>query len=319
MSEAATISSSAGWPAGAGASVTSREGWTAPDSRRRLQLILGGIWLLDGVLQLQSFMFTRGFSQMLATAARGNPAVIADPIIWSARLIDQNAMVMNAAFAVIQLLLGLGIAWRPTVRLALGASIVWAFAVWWLGEGLGGLLAGTASPVNGAPGAVILYALAAVLLWPSRSDRPASFAAGKSTGPAAARLLWLALWTGLAYLALQPAARAPQALSRMISAMAAGEPGWLAGADRSMSQLLSNRGLEAAVALAVILALVAVGVYLPRPAATAAVSVAIVIAGALWIAQGLGGMLAGSATDPNTGPLLALLALAYWPAGRRLT
>jgi hypothetical protein len=311
MSEVATTSSNAGWLADIG--MSSREGWTAPDSRRRLQLILGGIWLLDGVLQLQSFMFTRGFGQMLATAASGNPAVIADPIISSARLIDQHAIVMNAIFAAIQLLLGLGIAWRPTVRLALGASIAWALAVWWLGEGLGGILTGSASPVNGAPGAVILYALVAVLLWPVRRDRPAPFAAGQSTGPAAARLLWLALWGGLAYLALQPAARAPQGLSRTISGMAAGEPGWLVSADRALSQLLTDRGLEAAVALAVVLAVVAVGIYLPRPAARAAVTVAIVMAGAIWIAQGLGGMLTGSGTDPNTGPLLALLALAYWP------
>jgi hypothetical protein len=30
-------------------------------------------------------------------------------------------------------------------------------------------------------------------------------------------------------------------------------------------------------------------------------------------AQALGGILAGGATDVNSGPLLALLALAYWP------
>ncbi len=312
MSEAtATTSSAAGWLTGAAA--TSREGWAAPDSRRRLQLILAGIWLLDGVLQLQSFMFTRGFSQMLAGAASGNPAVIAAPVLWSAHLVGQHAVVTNAIFAAVQLLLGLGIAWRPALRLALGASIAWALAVWWLGEGLGEVLTGSASPVNGAPGAVILYALAAVLLWPSRRDRPAPFIAGRSTGPAAARLLWLALWGGLAYLALQPGARSPRGLSRMISGMAAGEPGWLASAGRSMSQQLSGRGLEAAVALAVVLAVIAVGIYLPRPAARAAVTVAIAVAGALWVAQGLGGLLAGSATDPNTGPLLALLALAYWP------
>ena len=57
--------------------------------------------------------------------------------------------------------LGLGIAWRPTVRLALAASIAWSLAVWWLGEGLGGILAGTASPVNGAPGPVLFYAILA--------------------------------------------------------------------------------------------------------------------------------------------------------------
>jgi hypothetical protein len=80
-------------------------------------------------------------------------------------------------------LLGLGIAWRPTVKLALGASVAWALGVWWFGEGLGGVLAGTASPVNGAPGAVLLYALLAVLLWPADRDPDAPFVAARR-GPA---------------------------------------------------------------------------------------------------------------------------------------
>src|SRR3984957_21332296 len=161
--------------------------WTAPpptadatraamDSRRVLQLGLAAVWLLDGVLQYQSWMFTKAFGQLLAGAASGNPAVIAGPITWDAHLVEHYPVPLNAAFATIQLLLGLGIAWRPTVRVALGASIVWSLAVWWLGEGLGGVLTGTASPLSGAPGPVILYALLAVLLWPR--DRGATAGSG---------------------------------------------------------------------------------------------------------------------------------------------
>ena len=143
--------------------------------------MLGGIWLLDAVLQYQSFMFTGAFARMLAESAQGNPAFIAGPVTWSARLIDHHVVVMNAVFATIQLLLGLGIAWRPTVKIALGASVAWALAVWWLGEGLGLVLTGDASPVNGAPGAVIIYALLAVLLWPAgRAARRRSWRAGRS-------------------------------------------------------------------------------------------------------------------------------------------
>ena len=137
------------------------------DPRRKLQLGLGVFWLLDGFLQLQPFMFGKGFPQMLAGNASGNPAFVASPITWSAGFIDHHLVVLNAVFAVIQLALGLGIAWRPAVRLALAASVPWALGVWWVGEGLGGVLAGTASPVGGAPGAVFLYALLAVLLWPA--------------------------------------------------------------------------------------------------------------------------------------------------------
>ena len=137
------------------------------DPRRALQLALGALWLLDGMLQFQPSMFGRGFPQMLAGSAQGNPAVVARPITWSAGIIGHHVVALNAVFAVSQLLLGLGIAWRPAVKLALAGSVAWSLAVWWLGEGLGGVLAGTASPVDGAPGAVLLYALLAVLLWPA--------------------------------------------------------------------------------------------------------------------------------------------------------
>src|ERR1700722_5381987 len=175
----------------------------AADSVRRgrartLQLALAFLWLLDAILQFQAFMFGRGFAGMLQQTATGNPAVIADPISWSARLIAEHGVAANAAFAGIQLAIGLGIAWRPTLRFALGLSIVWSVAVWWLGEGLGGLLSGTASPVSGAPGAGLLYALLAVLLWPRQRDQGAAFVAAAAVGRRLARLTWLVVWAGLA-------------------------------------------------------------------------------------------------------------------------
>jgi hypothetical protein len=285
----------------------------APDARRKLQLALAALWLLDAVLQFQSMMFTRSFPAMLAESADQNPAIVAGPVNWSARLIEAHLAPANAVFAVIQLLLALGIAWRPTVKLALGASIAWAVAVWWLGEGLGLVLTGAASPADGAPGAAIIYALLAVLLWPG-ADRRASFVAGRAIGVPVARLLWFVLWGSLAYLALQPAVRAPQALSRALSAAASGQPGWLAWIDSRAAALIGSHGLVASVVLAVAFVIVAGGVFLAPRLARAVLILAIVVAAASWLAEGLGGIWSGMATDPETGPLLALVALAYWPA-----
>jgi hypothetical protein len=285
------------------------------DARRALQLGLAAIWLLDGGLQYQSFMFTKAFAQSLGATAAGNPSVIARPITWDAALVQHHLILLNAAFATIQVLLGLGIAFRPTVRLALAGSIAWSVAVWWLGEGLGGILNGGASPLNGAPGAVILYALLAVLLWPADRSPLAPFTAGRAVGAHVARALWLVLWLSLAYFAVTPANRAPQALNGMIAGMESGEPGWLATALRGAAALVADQGTVASIALAAALAVIAVGVYLPAPAVKAALVLAIVVALVLWVfGEALGGLLAGGATDPNSGPLLILLALAYWPA-----
>jgi hypothetical protein len=286
------------------------------DVRRALQLALAAIWLLDGVLQYQSFMYTKAFGQMLAGTAAGSPSVVARPITWDATLVEHHLVLVNTIFATVQLLLGLGIAFRPTVRVALAASVAWSLGVWWFGEGLGGVLSGAADPLNGAPGAVIIYALIAVLLWPTdRPGAPAPFAAARAVGAPMAKALWLVLWLSQAYFVLTPDNRAPQATNGMIATMNSGEPGWLAALMRGAASLTANQGLATSVAFAVAFVLIAVGVYLPVAAAKATLVLAIVVAAVIWVfVEAFGGILASGATDPNSGLLLGLLALTYWPS-----
>ena len=295
---------------GAGAPAVRR----APDVRRALQLALAAIWLLDGVLQYQGAMYVKGFSDMLGGTAAGNPGWIATPITWNANLVQHNLGLLNTIFATIQVLLGIGIAFRPTVKPALAASVAWSLGVWWFGEGLGGVLSGSASPLNGAPGAVIIYALIAVLLWPSNRAPSSPFVAGRAVGPHVARALWAVLWLSLAYFALTPANRAPQGVNGIISGMESGQPGWLAALIRGAASLTSGQGLTVSIVLAAALVAVAAGVYLPAPAAKSTLVLAIVVSAVIWVfAEAFGMILAGGATDPNSGLLLALLALCYWP------
>jgi hypothetical protein len=313
MSDIAVAAGGAAWRGGPGAAA--RAAGIRLDARRALQLALAGIWLLDAVLQYQSFMYSKAFAEMLAGTADGNPSVVARPITWDAALVGHHLALLNTVFATIQLLIGLGIAFRPTVRPALATSVAWALGVWWFGEGLGGVLSGAASPLNGAPGAVILYALLAVLLWPAGRQAPAPFTAARAVGAHAARALWLVLWLSLAWFALTPANRAPQAVSGMIAGMVDGQPGWLAAIDRGAASLVTGQDLAASIALAAALVVIAAGVCLPPAAAKATLVLAIVVALMIWVVgQAFGMILAGGATDPNSGPLLVLLAVAYWPA-----
>lgn len=57
--------------------VAAHERVAALDPRRALQLALGALWLLDGMLQFQPSMFGHGFAQLLAGSAQGNPATVA--------------------------------------------------------------------------------------------------------------------------------------------------------------------------------------------------------------------------------------------------
>jgi hypothetical protein len=311
------------------------------DPRRVLQLALASLWLLAAALQFQPFMFSRAFaSQTLAGAAAGNPTVVAAPISWLAHDVARFPVAANALFACAQLAIAAGIAWRRTTALALAASIAWAVPLWWLGEGFGGVLTPDASPISGAPGAVILYALLAVLLWPSEPGtratdgqphahagrRPTSRSTSRPTiaetavGATTARVIWLALWLAMAYLATQPATRSAQAPSQALTTAAAGQPAWFARLLTSTAGAISGHGTAVGGCLALAFALVGASVFGPPAAARGALLLAILVAALLGVfGQGLGGMLTGQGTDPGTGPPLILLALAYWPATRRAT
>jgi hypothetical protein len=296
-------------------------------TRRALQVALGLIWIADAALQYQPAMFTPAFAhQVLAPAAMANPHQIAGVVTATAQLVSAHPAPLNTVFATIQLILGIGLLYRGATRAALAGTIAWSLAVWWLGEGLGGLLTGTATPLTGAPGAAVLYALVAVLAWPAREHsrpgprrhpgphRPAARAvAAASPLRRWARLPWLVLWASYAYLTFQPATRSPGALHAIISAQASGEPGWLAAADHATAAATAGHGTLIAVVLAGLFLLIGAGIW--HPATTRpALLLAAVTAAVIWIMpENLGGILTGLGTDLSTGPLLILLTLAYWP------
>ncbi len=284
--------------------------------RRGIQITLGVAWLADGGLQLQPFMFGRGLvNQILVPSYMGSPAGVTGPAMAFTRLVLHAPAAWNAAFAVSQLLLGAALLWRPSVRAALAASIVWALGVWWVGEGLGGVLSGSASPLTGAPGAVILYALLAVLAWPAPAGRPAagSVAAGSPLGRTGARVAWLALWGSSAYLILQAANRAPRALHDTIAGLAAREPGWVAAMDRAVASTAGSHGTVISIIVAVVFVAVGLGVFWAA-STRAALVLGVITAVTIWVfGENFGAILAGHGTDPNSGLLLVLLAAAFWP------
>lgn len=57
-----------------------------------------------------------------------------------------------------------------------------------------------------------------------------------------------------------------------------GEPGWLAAIERGGAALIGNQWLAASIVLAIALAVIAVGVDMPPPAAKATLVLAIVLA-----------------------------------------
>ncbi len=287
------------------------------DPQRAVQILLGLVWLADGALQLQPAMFGRSFvTGVLLPSASGNPAPVAGAIQGMAHFVEPHIAIWNALFAVIQLAIGAGLLVRRTVRPALVGSFAWSLLVWVFAEGLGGLLTGTASPLTGAPGAVLLYCLVGLLAWPATAPRPGRGPTGAGgwglLGEPWVRAAWALLWVGGALLLLQPANLAPGAVRTDLLHAQAGQPPWLAEPLGRVASAVGPHGTPVTLAVAGLLAVVGVGVAL-RWHAGALLGLAAVLALAIWVlGEGLGGILTGLGTDPNSGPLLALFAFSLY-------
>jgi hypothetical protein len=181
----------------------------------------------------------------------------------------------NVPFVTVQLLLGVGLLVPRTARPALAASIAWALGVWYFGEGLYGMASGHASVITGAPGAGLLLAILAAAAWPTRD-------ATRETPAPWLPFAWAVVWIGAAFF---------QALPQNSGT----------GVDHHLLLIVLLVGAEY---------LVGIGA-LARRTRMPAVTVGLALALVFWVfGQDLGQLGTGRATDPNSGPILALMAIA---------
>jgi len=276
-------------------------------TRRGIQIVLGLLWLLDGLLQFQPAMLTPKFAiEVIAPAGAGQPGFVAGPVGEVVRIILHQPAIVDVAFGLIQLALGAGILWARTARRALAASVVWALLVWYLGEGLGGLLGGASSLLTGAPGAALLYAVLALAASPRRDGAAAAEAPPRWTAAA-----WAAVWLGGAVLQLLPGRDTNAAIGMSLAMNASGAPSWFAPIGAHLAALVPVSGVSIVVDLAVLQAFAGIGALRAPRVRLAAVIVGCGLALAYWVAgQGLGQPWSGLVTDPGTAPLLVLLGLA---------
>ena len=296
-------------------------------TQRVLQIILGLFWLLDAGLQFQPYMFGSGFTTTyLLNNAQNQPDVIRWIITNVGNFVGPHVAVWNTFFALIQVAIGLGLLFRRTVRPALVVSFFWAFGVWFFGEGLGLIFTGSASALTGAPGSVFLYGLIGLMAWPRSAPAEkgeetepsvgiASSAAGQGIGGAVTpSLVWCGYWSLAAILFLLPNNRTPTSVSSAITGMSSGEPSTYSHFLNSFGNNFGSGGVWTTWLLAIGSLVVGFGpLVFRRP--TPFLAAGGLLATFFWVSgQGLGGIFTGSGTDPNTGPLIVLLALAMVPA-----
>jgi hypothetical protein len=301
-------------------------------TKRKIQVALGLLWLLDGALQLQRQMFTSNFANnVISPAAQGQPRFVSGVVHFGTHILLLHPAIFNTLIAIIQLGLGVLILWRRTAKFGIISSILWGLFVWYVGEGLGGLASWQTLILIGAPGAALLYSIIALGVLPKKDHKkddksPASWLV----------IVWALLWIIGAIYQLLPGQNTVSDLSSMISGMANGAPGWLASLDIhtanfindigghtssmsnmhmtavQMTQMHTTNGsgfwfiLLLAIAQASIGLLALFSGYWRKIAIGAGVILSIIF----WIiGQSLGGYYTGLATDPSSAPLFILLGI----------
>ena len=270
--------------------------------QRAGQIALGLIWLIDGALQYQPYMFHKTFiTGVLLPNAQGQPGIIASPITWIAQQIEPHVALFNVFAATLQVLIGLGLlAGRRYARPALAVSFVWAAGIWFTGEGLGGFFSGSANPLTGAPGAALLYIVAGMIVWPRGDGRLGLIGA---RGAVAA---WAALWLSSAVLWMLPANDGANAVHDAIANAPSGA-GWLSSLLSSAASATAGHGGTIALLMGVASVCIAASIV-TGVAVRASLIAAVVLSLAFWVlGQGLGGIFTGPATDVSTAPLVVLI------------
>jgi hypothetical protein len=301
-------------------------------SRKTLQRIIGVLWLIDGLLQLQPQMFTMNMvNGIMKPMLQGQPGIFEPSLQFIVNQTTLHLTAVNLLIAIVQILLGLGFLFLSGdwVKWLVLASIVWAFIVWYGGEGMNMLLTGTASILTGAPGAVLLYPLLGLAVYPRNQSTTSTGATRKASddGLISRRLLRYILagfWCFAALLQLQPYWWQDGQISQAVGAMV-GQGGLNAVLVDPVLTQISNAtaNIETSLNIALIIVFLAIGIGLAvvkdehvRPFLIAS----IIVSGLFWyFSQAFGMILTGMATDFNSGLLVVVIALACWPKAHDLS
>jgi cytochrome oxidase Cu insertion factor (SCO1/SenC/PrrC family) len=306
-----------------------------PSWRQLLRIGFGLIWILDGLLQAQPDMPGGLPSQVIAPTAASSPGWVQHVVNWAGTAWSFHPIQAGASVVWIQIGIGVWLIAAPRgawSRVAGVASVAWGLVVWVFGEAFGGIFAPGLSWLTGAPGAVLFYCAAGVLIaLPERAWEGPRLGRTilASAGAFFAGMALLQAWPGRGF--WQGTLHGHQGtLTSMVSSMASTpQPKLFAGWAASFESFTAGHGF--AVNLFAVIALAALGTCFlvaaagraPRRLIQATVAATIVLCLADWVLIEDFGFFGGVGTDPNSmiPMLLVILAgfLALAPAGAAAT
>ena len=271
---------------------------------RKFLMILGSIWLLDGLMQFKPLMLTQNFvTSVIWPNTWYQPMDIAYPIYSAGKIILSNVAVFDIIFGSIQVAIGLLLIIGKYTRAVIIFSVIWSVAVWWIGEGFGSLFTGQASLLTGAPGAVILYALVGIILYPAGNHEKAEITSRKVAGYALGFLFILGF-----VLQMQPYYFMSRNVTWDLSV------NWFVGISAFQSLVFD-------IFIAGMFLYTGIGFIIFRNGKNLFSYISIVLSIFIWIpGEMFGQIYTALGTDPNSGVILLLLSvMAMYPVKRAVT
>jgi cytochrome oxidase Cu insertion factor (SCO1/SenC/PrrC family) len=292
-----------------------------PSWRQVLRIGFGLIWVFDGILQAQPKMAIGLPSQVIEPTAASSPHWVQQVVNWAGTSWSYHPMQAGASAVWIQIGIGIWLLAAPRgvlSRLAGLVSVGWGLVVWVFGESFGGIFAPGLTWLFGAPGAVLIYAVAGALIalpertWSSRWIGRGILA---GTGTFLIGMAVLQAWPGRGFWQ-GTVHHQPGTLAGMTGGMAqTTQPGFLSGWVNAFTGFDEAHGfavnLFAVVVLAVIGAAFLSG---QRRLARTAVIAFTVLCLADWVLIEDFGFFGGLGTDPNSMIPFALLAISGYLA-----
>jgi cytochrome oxidase Cu insertion factor (SCO1/SenC/PrrC family) len=295
-----------------------------PAWRRVLRIGFGLIWVFDGVLQAQPKMAVGLPSQVIEPTAASSPGWVQHVVNIGGTTWSYHPMQAGASAVWIQVGIGLWLivaARGPLSRLAGLVSVGWGLVVWVFGESFGGIFAPGLTWLFGAPGAVLIYAVAGALIaLPERAWR-SRWLGRLLTAGTGAFLLGMAVlqawpgrgfWQGISH-------GQPGTLAGMTSTMAqTSQPGFLAAWVNAFTAFDEAHGFAVNLFVVVALAVTGAAFLSGRPRLIRPVLIGFtVLCLADWVLIEDLGFLGGLGTDPNSMIPMVLLATAGYLAVAR--
>jgi cytochrome oxidase Cu insertion factor (SCO1/SenC/PrrC family) len=287
--------------------------------RRLLRIGFGIVWVFDGILQAQPAMAAGLPSQVMQPGAAASPSWVQHLVNWAGTGWSYHPIQAGAAAVWIQVGIGAWLIAAPSGRPARLAGLVsagWGLVVWIFGEAFGGIFAPGLSFLFGAPGAVLFYCAAGLLIalpdrtWQSpRLGRQLLAGLGLFFLVMAVLQAWPGhgFWQGRTHGGLGT-------LATMVKSMTSTpQPSFLASWLTAFQSLDASHGFAVNLLVVIALAAIAAGLLSGQPRLIRpALALAGVVCLATWVLVQDLGFLGGVGTDPNSMiPILLLAAAGY--------